>query len=130
MQHAWAHYGQVLQTSWVSTWIQAQRKVSYAQSNAAEVRSSTYVQCPIFKTQCEQLLALFNTGASLGGSHHAASVSASGGVFGLISGASGVVSTSSQPLANTNFIETMSGIIPNLSFTPSLKHSIFFAKNS
>lgn len=40
----------------------------------------------------------------------------------------GVASTSTSPLANvnSNFIDTMSGINPSLSFTPTLKHSIFF----
>ena len=42
----------------------------------------------------------------------------------------GVASTSTSPLANvnSNFINTMLGINPSLSFTPTLKHSIFSAK--
>ena len=105
-------------------------------STKASPMSNASIQCPISKAQCEQLLALFNTGADLGDSHHAAFVSTSGGVSSLTSGASsvsatvGVASTSTSPLANvnSNFIDTMSGIIPSLSFTTTLKHSIFSAK--
>ncbi|XP_075636697.1 uncharacterized protein LOC142608926 [Castanea sativa] len=63
-------------------------------------------QCPISKAQCEQLLALFNTRVDFGDNHRAASVSTSGGVSSLFSGAfgvsaiAGVASKSSLPLAN------------------------------
>lgn len=115
-------------------------QVSFNQATVTENYSIGSVQCPISKAQCEQLLAFFNTGNSSSDTHHIANVSTGNGAFGLNSGAFGVpvatgmhaivgvIATSSQSLANTNFINTMSGTIQNLSFTPTLKRSIFSAK--
>ena len=41
-------------------------QVSYPQGQAVEVPSNASVQCPISKAQCEQLLALFNSGTDQG----------------------------------------------------------------
>nr|POF00866.1 hypothetical protein CFP56_47677 [Quercus suber] len=66
-------------------------------------------QCPISKTQCEQLLAFLNSGstnsgAGFGDASHAASVSSCmyTGVEGLTGMASDVVGTSASPNLNTN----------------------------
>ena len=111
-------------------------QVSYPQGNVVEVPSNASAQCPISKAQCEQLLALFNSGADQGDNHHVASVSTSGSVSSLTPGAygvpivAGVTSTSVSPSANANFnyINTMSGNNPSLFFKPTLKHSIFSIK--
>ena len=89
-------------------------------------------QCPISKTQCEQLLAFLNSGstnsgASFGDASHVASVSSScmyTGVEGLIGMASDVVGTFASPNLNTN-AAFMSSINFNIPFLPSLKHSVF-----
>ena len=65
-------------------------QVSYPQGNVVEVPSNASAQCPISKAQCEQLLALFNSGADQGDNHHVASVSTSGSVSSLTPGAYGV----------------------------------------
>ncbi|KAF3973630.1 hypothetical protein CMV_002967 [Castanea mollissima] len=71
-------------------------------------------QCPITKAQCEQLLAFFNSGTDQGYNHHAASVSTSGGVSGLVTEACGVSAatgvSSPSDHANSNFINTMSDL--------------------
>ncbi|KAF3972904.1 hypothetical protein CMV_003616 [Castanea mollissima] len=92
-------------------------QVSYPQGANVEVSSFASAQCPITKAQCERLLALFNSGADQGQNHHVASISTSGGVSGLTTGAygvlatTGVTSTSLTPSvnANSNFIDTVSG---------------------
>ncbi|XP_075648679.1 uncharacterized protein LOC142619466 [Castanea sativa] len=96
--------------------------------------SDASAQCPITKAQCEQLLAFFNSGlvTDQGYNHHAASVSTSGGVSGLVTEACGVSAatgvSSPSDHANSNFINTMSGTTSNFSFKPTLQHSIFSAK--
>ncbi|KAL4594210.1 hypothetical protein ACB092_12G004400 [Castanea dentata] len=54
-------------------------QVSYNQNTTAENFSTGSIQCPIFKAQCEQLLAFFNNGSSPGDSQHVANVSTSEG---------------------------------------------------
>lgn len=96
-------------------------QVSSSQYTVAENSSVASTQCPISKEQCEKLLAFLNTGSGSCETHHAATVAAT----------AGMASTSSQPqstFTNTNLSNTMSGILPNLSFTPTLEHSIFSAK--
>ncbi|XP_075651855.1 uncharacterized protein LOC142622291 [Castanea sativa] len=108
-------------------------QVSYSQGQAVEVPSNT-AQCPITKAQCQQLLALFNSGTDQGTSHHVANVSTSAAVSSMLSGALGVPAATGVPFTsltsfeNSSFVETMSGINSLLHFTPSLKHSIFSAK--
>ena len=65
-------------------------QVSYPQGQAVEVPSNASAQCPISKAQCEQLLALFNSGIDQGANHHVASVSTSAAVSSILSGATGV----------------------------------------
>ncbi|XP_075670230.1 uncharacterized protein LOC142640000 [Castanea sativa] len=72
-------------------------QVSYSQGQAVEVSSNTAAQCPISKAQCEQLLALFNSGADQGTSHHVANVSTSAAVSSILSGAPGVPTATGVP---------------------------------
>ena len=107
-------------------------QVSYPQGTAIENSSNAPAQCPITKAQCEQLLALFNSGIDQGQNHHVASVSISGSVSGLtieaydVPIATGVPSPSAHN--NSNFIDTMSGTTSSLFFKPTLQHSIFSTK--
>ena len=108
-------------------------QVSSNQSAISECASISSNQCPISKSQCEQLQAYLSTGG--GESHHAANVSSIGvdGFSGTASGvAAGVASTSSQSQANLvsqfNLINTMSGTPSTLPFKRNLEHSIFSAK--
>ncbi|KAK4569110.1 hypothetical protein RGQ29_004487 [Quercus rubra] len=107
-------------------------QVSFPQGAAVDNSSNASDHCPITKAQCEQLLALFNPGINHGQNHHAASVSTSGSVSGLITEAHGVPAATGVPStsvhSNSNFIDTMSGTSSSLSFKPTLQHSIFSAK--
>ena len=102
-------------------------QVSSNQSAISECASISSNQCPISKSQCEQLLAYLSTGGRE--IHHATNVS-NIGVDGFSSTAFGVVvgvaSTSSQSQAN--LINSMSGTLSTLPFKPNLEHSIFSAK--
>nr|POE83926.1 hypothetical protein CFP56_10564 [Quercus suber] len=83
---------------------------------AVEVPSNAPAQCPISKSQCEQLLALFNAGTDQGSNHHVASVSTSAAASSMISGATGVTaatgvpstSLSSSSNAHSGFVDIMS----------------------
>nr|POE86015.1 selenocysteine se-methyltransferase [Quercus suber] len=85
-------------------------------SQSVEVLSNAPAQCPISKSQCEQLLALFNSGTDQGSNHHVASVSTSAAASSMISGAAGVTaatgvpstSLSSSSNAHSGFVDTMS----------------------
>nr|POE85272.1 cysteine-rich receptor-like protein kinase 26 [Quercus suber] len=87
-----------------------------AAGQAVEVLSNALAQCPISKAQCEQLLALFNSGTDQGSNYHVASVSTSAAASSMISGAAGVTaatgvpstSLSSSSNAHSGFVDTMS----------------------
>ncbi|XP_075666001.1 uncharacterized protein LOC142635805 [Castanea sativa] len=107
-------------------------QVSYPQGQVVEVPSNAVAQCPIFKAQCEQLLALFNSGHDQGANHLVASVSTSVAVFSMLFGVTGVpaapvvpsTALTSSDSAHSPFVDTMSGN----PLIPSLQHSIFSAK--
>ena len=111
-------------------------QVSYPQGQGVEVPSNASAQCPISKAQCEQLLALSNTGTDQGANHHVATVSTSGAISNMLPRAPGVLAATGVPSssispsdsANCSFVDTMSGTNSLFPFTPSLRHSIFSAK--
>ncbi|KAF3948546.1 hypothetical protein CMV_025473 [Castanea mollissima] len=84
---------------------------------AVEVLSNT-AQCPITKAQCEQLLALFNSGTDQGTSHHVANVSTSAAISSMLSGAPGVPAATGVPSPsltsseNSSFVETIFLLAP------------------
>ena len=108
--------------------------------NLGTATQSGSVQCPISEAQCEQLLAFLNAGCNFGENHHAANASTSNGLANLGSGvidvcssagvptAANVAATNPHPQAHNSYLETMSGIVSNLAFSPNLTHSIFSAK--
>ncbi|KAF3951345.1 hypothetical protein CMV_022993 [Castanea mollissima] len=90
-------------------------QVSYTQGQSIESSSNASAQCPISKAQCEQLLALFNSGIDQGNGHHVAIVSTSGAVSSVLSRALGVfaatgapsTSISSSNSVNSSLVNTM-----------------------
>ena len=69
---------------------QVSPQFSSNQGIVVENSSTTSTQCPISKAQRKHLLAFLSTGTSLSDGYHAANVSSGGGVFGMVSGGSGV----------------------------------------
>ena len=108
--------------------------------NLGTATQSGSIQCPISEAQCEQLLAFLNAGCNFGENHHAINVSTGNGLANLGSGVvdvcsftgvpytTGVATTNPYPQAHNSYLETMSGIVSNLAFSPNLTHSIFSAK--
>ncbi|XP_057961040.1 uncharacterized protein LOC131153036 [Malania oleifera] len=98
-----------------SKWKSSANQVSCPQGTVIENFFQSQIQCPITKTQCEQLLAFLNTGSISNDNHHVANASVCNGLSRLTSGSAGVhgaaamTINSSQPQAHNKYLETISG---------------------